>query len=327
MSRYNSIIFFVLGIFLVFGVSGCSEKKGSDLYTIGISQYTSNPLLDSTREGFIQALEDTGFKHGEKIKLDFRDAQGDMGTIQLIIQNFLQNEVDMICAISTPSLQAAINGTEEVPIIFGAVANPYRAGAGQDSLNHQANVTGASAPSPIRKGLEMILAILPEAKRVGTLWNPAEENSHYDMDRARKISEDLGLELVEIPVSSSSEVYLGAQILAEKKIDAFMQILDNVVCASFDSLVKAADNYRVPLFTLDTQYAGMGACVTLGWDYFDNGYKSGVLALRVINGEKPADIPFQSLDKAKFYINRSACEKQDLIIPDHILELADKVID
>ena len=225
MLRTVKVLLIFLLISLLF-TAGCSQKKAGDLYTVGICQYTANPLLDNTREGFIQAFEDAGFEDGKNIKFDFRDAQGDMGTTQLIIQNFIQEKVDMICAISTPSLQTAIHNTEEIPIIFGAIANPYRVGAGEDSLNHRSNVTGASAPSPIRKGMEMVLKLLPDAKRVGTLWNPAEENSHYDMERARKIADDLGLELVELPVSSSSEVYMSAQVLAEKGIDAFMQILD-----------------------------------------------------------------------------------------------------
>jgi putative tryptophan/tyrosine transport system substrate-binding protein len=327
MNNFIKSAVILILIFILSFASGCSKGKTAGSYQIGICLYTTNPLLESTRDGFLKALNDGGYLNNEKFILDIKNAQGDMATTQLIMQNFIQNDVNMICAISTPSLQSAINATQEIPIIFGAIANPYRIGAGQDSVNHLSNVTGASAPSPIREAMEMLQSILPDARKVGTLWNPAEENSHYDINRIRKIALELGLELVEMSVSSSSEVYMAAQALAEQRIDAYMQILDNVACSSFDSIVQAADKYQVPLFTLDTKYSESGACVTLGWDYFDNGYKSGELAIRVIQGENPADIPFQTLDKSKFFINLTACKRQGLTIPDSIMNNADKVIE
>ena len=306
-------------------VFGCS-KSAKKLYTIGVFQFNFNPLLDATREGFVKALKDAGYEAGINIKLDFENAQGDISTTQLIARKFVQDEVDMICAISTPCLQSAISATEKIPIIFGAIANPYRAGAGQNAINHRANVTGASSPSPIRAGMKLLLEVMPDAKRVGTLWNPTEENSQYDIERAKNISKELGLELIDLPVASSTEVLMSAQALVEKNIDAISQILDNVIYSSIESEIKVANESRIPLFTLDPSDAEKGTCVGIGWDYFKNGYKSGKLAIRVIRGENPAEIPFQKLEEVKLYINLKAAELQGVNFPKSVLERADKII-
>jgi len=311
---------------LLVGVFGCS-KPARKLYTIGVFQFNSNPLLDATREGFVEALKDAGYEDGINIKFDFKNAQGDISTTQLVARKFVQDKVDIICAISTPCLQSAISATEEIPIIFGAIANPYRVGAGQDSVNHRANVTGASSPSPIRAGMELLLEVMPDTQRVGTLWNPTEENSQYDIERARNISKELGLELVSLPVTASSEVLMSAQALAGKHIDAILQILDNVVCSSIESEIKAANENHIPLLTLDPIYAEKGVCAGIGWDYFQNGYKSGKLAIRVMRGEKPAEMPFQDLEEVKLYINLKAAELQGVSFPKSVLERADKIIE
>ena len=324
--RLSGFPVLVCALILPVAIFGCS-KRSKDLYTIGVFQFNSNPLLDDAREGFTKALKDVGYENDINIRLDFKNAQGDISTSQLIARKFVQDEVDMICAISTPCLQSAINTTEKIPIIFGAIANPYRVGAGQDSVNHRANVTGASSPSPIRAGMRLLLEVMPDAKRVGTLWNPTEENSQYDIERARNISEELGLELVDLPVTASSDVLMSAQALAEKDIDAIFQIIDNVVCSSIESEVKVANEVHIPLFALDPRYTERGACVGIGWDYFKNGYKSGKLAVRVMNGEKPAEIPFQELEEVKLHINLKVAELQGVSFPKSILERADKRIE
>ncbi|MCD4817683.1 MAG: ABC transporter substrate-binding protein [Candidatus Cloacimonetes bacterium] len=327
MKTFNKPFLVILVVMLISGITGCSQDKKSDVYTIGICQFNSNPLLDATREGFIASLENTDFINRKNIKLNLKNAQGDIATTQLIIQSFVQSKVDLICAISTPVLQASINTTEEIPIVFEAIANPYRVGAGKDSIHHRKNVTGASSPSPIKKGMELVLEVLPKATRIGTLWNPNEENSHFDIERARIYAKELGLELIDVPVSSSNEVLMSAQVLSGKKIDAFFQILDNIVCSSFGSVVKVADEKDIPLFTLDTKYTEEGAFAAIGWDYFDNGYMTGELALRVMNGENPEKIPFQTLEKIKLYFNLKAGKKQNVILPDHLRNKANMIIE
>lgn len=310
---------------LILMLANCGSRNGDELYTIGVFQINSNPNLDVTREGFIDGLRQAGYEDGENIHLIVKNAQGDIATAQLIAQQFAQ-EADMTMAISTPCLQAAIKATSERPIIFGEIANAYVAGAGDSATDHLPNVTGAFSFHPIKETLGLLLEIRPETKRVGVLWNPAQANSVFNVGLEREGAQELGLELVEVTVSNSSDVLMAAQTLATKEVDAIVQVSDNVVYAAFDSLVKIADEQRIPLFSNSLDHAEQGAAVALGWDFYDNGLKSAELAVRVMEGENPADIPFQGLDKMLLHVNLKAADAQGLHISESVLQQADKVI-
>jgi putative ABC transport system substrate-binding protein len=324
MTRF-AILALALVVALV-PLAGCGNRGEEKLYTIGVFQFSSNAVLERTVEGFLQAMTDAGYKDGENVRYQFENAQGDIPTTQLIARK-LVSEVDLIFVVSTPALQAAINEVEEIPIVFGAVANPYIIGAGESAGEHLPNVTGASSTAPMRQTMELMLEALPDTKRVGVMWDPANANTHYEMEVAREVAAELGLKIVEVTISGSSEVLQGAQSLSTKDIDAFFTILDNVVMDAFDSLAKVADQTHIPLIAPATGLAEQGAAIGVGWDYFDNGYLAGQLVVRVMKGEDPASIPFEPLAKKLIYVNPAAAERQGFTLPPSLLERADKIVE
>ncbi len=302
---------------------GCGG--GKKLYTIGVFQFSSNTLQDRTREGFLQAMADAGYKDGENVRYRFENAQADIPTSQLIARK-LASDVDLIFVISTPALQAVLTEVKDKPVVFGAIANPYLLGAGESAEKHLPNVTGASSTAPMRQAMELMLEVLPTTKRIGILSDPANANSRWNMDVAKEAAAALGLEILDVTISGSSEVLQAAQVLATKKIDAFFVIPDHIVMDSFDSMIKVANQQKVPVISAVSDLAEQGAAIAIGWDYFDNGYLSGKLVERVMKGEKPADIPFQPLTESLLYVNPAAAEAQGFSPPAAVVQRADKVI-
>jgi len=234
----------VCGLALV--LVGCGGQGGEELYTIGVFQFSSNALLESTVEGFLQAMEDAGYEDGVNVRYQFENAQADIPTAQLIAQQLNGPDVNLIFVASTPALQAVLGEVKEKPVVFGAIANPYILGAGESAEDHLPNVTGASATSPMRQAMELMLEALPDAKRAGILSDPANANSRYNMEVAQKAATELGVEIVDMTISGSTEVLQAAQALSTKDIDAFFVIPDHIVMESFDSLVKVADQTHIP---------------------------------------------------------------------------------
>ncbi|MBC8253066.1 MAG: ABC transporter substrate-binding protein [Ardenticatenia bacterium] len=315
----------VCGLVLV--LASCGGRDGDRPYTIGVFQFSSNAPLDRTREGFLQAMEDAGYQDGVNVRYQFENAQADIPTAQLITKQLDASEMDLIFVVSTPAFQAVLNEVKEKPVIFGAVANPYILGAGQSAEEHLSNVTGASATAPMRQAMELMLETLPAARRAGVLWDPANANSHWNMEVTQEAAGDLGVEIVDVTISASSEVLQAAQLLVTRGIDAFFLVPDHIVMDSFDSLVKVADQAHIPLIASVTGLAEQGAAIGVGWDYFDNGYLSGQLVVRVMKGEDPASIPFQSLTKKLIYVNPAAAQRQGFTIPPSLLERADEVVE
>jgi putative ABC transport system substrate-binding protein len=304
----------------------CCNRTEKDLYTMGIFQVDDAPHLNEVRKGFLRALEDNGLVDGVNIRLIIRNGMGDIPEVHRIAREFVEKKVDMIVALSTSSLQAALHATHQIPIIFSSVANPYLAGAGKSAQYHKENVTGVSSKGPIKESLVFLKEILPQAKRVGTLWTPAEINSAFYLELAREAASELGLEIVEVPITNKSEVLLAAQALVNEKIDAIYQISDNTINASFEAVGRVAEENNIPLlggFLLSTH---LGASAALGWDFFDMGYKSGLMAIQVKNGKNPGDIPFQYMDKIRLYLNLNAAKKQNIEFSEKVLNQADEII-
>jgi len=302
------------------------QQNQEHLYTVGVFQVNEAPHLNEARKGFIRALEDNSLVNGVNIQLITRNGQNDIAEVQKIAQSFVREKVNMICALSTPCLQAALNASNKIQIIFTSVANPYRAGAGRSAENHLNNVTGVASTGPIKQSLAFIKKVLPEIKRIGTLWTPSELNSEYYLELCRAGARELGLDIVAVPVANKSEVFLSAQILINKKIDAIYQISDNTINESFEAVGKVAEENGVPLFGGFLLSTHLGACAAMGWDFFDMGYKTGKIALRVKNGESPSNISIQYMEKIKLHLNLQAAEKQGVNFSAEILERADEIL-
>ncbi|MGB8951472.1 MAG: ABC transporter substrate-binding protein [Candidatus Aminicenantales bacterium] len=318
----KGIVFLLLSGVIFF----CCQKPEPSLYTIGILQVVESPTVSEVRKGFIQALEDQGLQEGVDVRLTIRNGQGEISEVQNIAQEFVKNKVDMIVALSTPSLQAALIATQRIPIIFSSVANPYLTRAGTSATDHLSNVTGVASTGPIQQTLAFIKEVLPSIRRIGTLWTPSELNSEYYLELTRDAAAQLGFEVIAVPITNTNEILLAAQILINKKIDAIYQISDNTINTSFEAIGKVAEENAIPLFGGFPLSTHLGACAAMGWDFFDMGYKGGLIAVRVKNGESPAGIPFQSMSDIKLYLNLAAAEKQGVRFSEEVLKRANEVI-
>lgn len=292
------------------------------LYTIGVLQFLESQTAADVRRGFTAALEAHGLRDGNNVRLDARNGLGDLSEVQRTAQAFVRDGVDMILAITTPCLQAAMIATPKIPIIFTSVANPYLTRAGTAGFGHLDNVTGVASTGPIKQSLMFIKEVLPATKRVGTLWTPSELNSEYYLDLARTSADALGLEIVAVPVANPNEVLLASQVLINKSVDAIYQISDNTVNASFEVLGRLAEDNGIPLFGGFLYSTHIGACAALGWDFFDMGFKAGEIAVRVRGGESAGRIPFQSMTGVKLHLNLRTAEKQGVKFRPEILKRA-----
>jgi putative ABC transport system substrate-binding protein len=314
---------FLVVLFLI--CSGC-QRQNEDLFTVGLFQVDDAPTLNAVRKGFLNALEEADLLDGVNIRMIIRNGMGSIPEVQRIAQEFVALEVDMIVPFSTPCLQAALLASSEIPIIFSSIANPFLVGAGRTVDDHLPHVTGVSSRAPIKKSLSLIKKILPKTKRVGTLWTPSELNSNFYLDLTEEAAKEMGLEVIAVSVHNKSEVLMAAQALVNRKVDAIYQISDNTINASFEAVSRVADEHAIPLFGGALFSTGLGACAAMGWDFFEMGHKAGQVAIRVKNGENPANIPIQYMTKTKLHLNLNAAAKQGVQFPEEILKQADEIL-
>jgi putative ABC transport system substrate-binding protein len=313
-------------LFCLAGLSGNCRKPAEKLYTFGIFQINDAPTLNEARKGFIQALMDNGLRDGVNVQLVVRNARGDVTEARRIAEEFVDQKTDMIVALSTQCLQAAMIAAPRVPVIFTSVANPHLLGVGGSSGNHRRNIAGVASTAPIKQTLAFIREVLPGARRIGTIWTPAELNSEYYLQLLREGAGELGFEVVAVPVANVNEVLLSGQILLNKKVDLIFPISDNTINASFESLGRLARENAVPLFGGFPLFTRLGACAAMGWDFFEMGYKTGEIAARVKTGEDPGRIPLQSMSRVRLHLNLASAKRQGVEFSPQVIGRADDII-
>ncbi len=314
MKKLNKLCcFFTIFILLIF--FACSKQINKNVITIGIVQIVPDVLLDEATEGVIDALKEAGYIEGKNINIDYRNAQGDISNINLILEKFVQDKVDMIVTNSSPCLIAACNFVKDIPVVFTVAFHPNQLGI-KDVPD---NVTGAFDPIEMDDFILMIKKILPEVKKIGIPWNPSEANSQFSVEELRKSTNDNAIELIELTVNSSSEVLQASQVLISKDIDAIIVSADNTVHSAFESVVKAAEEKDIPIFVTEPSFVDRGACAGLGIMGYDWGKASGRLAVRIIGGEEVENIPIEKIVSKTLRLNTEVADKLNIKFPEEIL--------
>jgi ABC-type uncharacterized transport system substrate-binding protein len=265
------------------------REKPWNLYAI---MYTESPPAEETVAGLHEGMKKWPLVEGRDYKFHLLNAQGDISTLNSLIDAALTDRADIIIPISTPSLQAAIRKVKDRPVVFSLIANPIAAGAGKSYEDHLPNVTGISVLAPTDDMLDLLRKHFPQYRRIGTLYCPAETNSVDLKDTLVSHGKARGFEVETVAVSTPSELPDSAMSLAGKPIDAIVQISDNLTSAGFTAVTRAANQVRKPLFSLNSTTIGLGAPVSFGRDYHECGIQTAAMVLRVINGESPARMPF-----------------------------------
>lgn len=320
----------VLGMVMTVSLmAGCgtkeqgSAKEEASTYTIGISQFAEHGSLDNCREGFLEGLAEAGIVEGENLTVEYKNAAADMGTASQISNSFVSgsDKVDLICAIATPSAQAAYNAAmdEEIPVIFTAVTDPVAAELAAKDGTPVGEVTGTSDKLPVEAQLEMIREILPDAKTIGIIYTTSEANSVSAIAEYEEKVGDYGFELVTKGVTAVSEVGLAAEDLLTK-VDCITNLTDNTVVSALATVLDKANAANIPVFGSEIEQVKIGCLAAEGLDYVALGRKTGEMAAQVLKGEKKAsELSFEQITEAGLYINTKVAEnlgitlKQDLV--------------
>lgn len=306
--------------------------QDEELPVVGIFQFVSHPALDAGRDGAVAALEAAGYIDGENVRLVFGNGEGDIPTLSLIAEDFIDEGAEVIIAVSTPALQAAYNATldlEEPVVIFNTVTSPYAAGVADASCVHPSWVTGSQALAPYGDIVPLVFDLVPEAETIGLIYNDAEANSVASKDVVLEIAAELGLAVEEQTVANSSEVPTAAEALVTREIDAFLVITDSTVVAALEGLVQVANDNAIPVIGSDPASGERGAVLARGLDYFQEGLDTGSIAAAYLAGELEdlSMVRIQPQQQTLLSVNLDAADAQGVEVPESLLEEAAVIIE
>ena len=305
------------------------EKKVKKVFRIGISQFASSQASDRDQKGFEKALAEAGFKEKVDVIYDRQNAQGDLANAQAIAQKFLNEKLDLIHTIASPTSQAVVKIIKDIPVVFSSVTNPVDAGlvpkTSVPGTKSGTNVTGISHRWPVQLQVELYIQFVPKAKKWGTIYNARDANSLVLIKEMREAAKKLNIELIEAVISNSAETMEAAQFIAGK-VQAIHITYDTTAVPAIDAIVKVCNEKKIPLFASDEESVSRGAIAAYGVNFFLIGYSAGKRAARILKGEKPGNIPWGRVEKFHLVVSEKAARAQGVIISPDLLKKSDKII-
>jgi putative tryptophan/tyrosine transport system substrate-binding protein len=319
----------LVGIFLClisFCLAGSSIAQQDKMIRVGISQIVEHPSLDATRKGFVDELQDQGYTPGKTIDYDYKNAQNNRAVSVQIARKFVGDPVDLILTISTPSSQDAAAATKEIPILFSAITDPLAAGLVESLSKPGRNVSGTTDRSPVAGQMDLIREIIPNAKKLGVIYNPGEVNSVASVKDIKAESAKRGMTLIEAPAPSSSAVRTAAETLVGK-VDAIHIPTDNTVVLALESVIKVCQENKIPLFASDVESVSRGAMAAVAIDYYKLGRQTGVMAKKLLEGTaKISQMRVEEQKDLLLHLNIGQTTKMGVTIPEPIVLRATRVI-
>ncbi|KAF1047715.1 MAG: hypothetical protein GAK35_00530 [Herbaspirillum frisingense] len=292
---------------------------------VSVTAIVEHPALDAIRDGVKDELKEEGFEAGKNLKWDYQSAQGNTGTAAQIARKFVGDKPDAIVAIATPSAQALVAATKSIPVVYSGVTDPVAAQLVKDWKASGTNVTGVSDVLELDKQVELIKRVVPNAKRVGMVYNPGEANSAVVVKALKELLTKSGMTLVEAAAPRSVDVGTAAKSLIGK-VDVIYTNTDNNVVSAYESLVKVGNDAKIPLVASDTDSVKRGAIAALGVNYYDLGRQTGKVVGRILKGEKPGDIASATSSKLELFVNTAAAQKQGVTLSPDLVSSAKTVI-
>ncbi|KAB0586091.1 ABC transporter substrate-binding protein [Comamonas kerstersii] len=309
----------VLAIASLTGTAVAQEKS------VAVTAIVEHPALDAVRDGVQAALKEAGYESGKNLKWQYQSAQGNTGTAAQIARKFVGDKPDAIVAIATPSAQAVVAATKTVPVVFSAVTDPVAAKLVPSWEASGTNVTGVSDLLALDKQMDLVKQVVPDAKRVGMVYNPGEANSVVVVKELQKLLPAMGMTLVEAAAPRSVDVSSAARSLVGK-VDVIYTSTDNNVVSAYEALVKVGQDAKIPLVASDTDSVKRGAVAAYGINYRDLGEQTGRVVARILKGEAPGSIKPEVSTKLELFVNPAAAQKQGIELSEALIKSAAEVV-
>lgn len=314
---------FALILALVLCLSCCAALAEDDKPYIGIIQKSPHVALDQARDGFIQALADHGYVDGETIKLNVQNAQGDASNLASIADQFVGDNADLVLAITTDAATTMASKTETIPILGTAITSYVGEKVRLAESNEKPgyNISGTSDMNPVEAQIALIPELFPEAKTIGMLYS-FEENSAIQIELAKAATEALGLEWVEVVITNTNEVQQATQQIVEI-CDAIYIPTDNVFASSMPVVYGVVAESKTPVVAGEEGMVMAGGLASLALSYYDLGYKTGLMAIDVLQGANISEMPIQFITSDFVYVfNKTMADEIGFEIPEKYQEYA-----
>jgi putative ABC transport system substrate-binding protein len=299
------------------------------LPVIGYLSSGSQGISGERLRMFFQGLSEAGLSEGKNIAIEYRWAEGQYDRLPRLAADLVGRRVRVIVVPdSVVTVRAAKAATSTIPVVFGIGADPVKSGLVTSFSRPGGNLTGAARLNVelLPKRLEMLHELVPTARKVALLVNPANPNAESSSKDTEAAARSLEIALHVLKASNDRDLDLAFGELDALGADGLMIAPDPFFLSRSARLAQLALAHRIPAVFQYREFVAAGGLLSYAGNPMDSYRLIGRYTVRILGGEKPSDLPVQQYANIERILNLKTAKALGLTIPEALLATADEVI-
>ena len=331
--RRREFIALLSGVAIAWPLDARGEQpKGMRRIGMIVPYPENDPQSKARIAAFRTAFQQLGWQEGRNITIDYRWDASNIERIRAHAAELVSvsENLDVIVANSTPVVNALLQHTRSIPIVFVSVLDPIGQHVVASFARPGGNVTGFTNVEPELGGklLEMLSEVAPSTIRVAPIYHPEiGPSTELFMPSIAQTAALHGIKVIPSPVRSPTEIESALTALGQEPGGGVIVMLDTFVTAHRKLIMSLTERHRLPAIWPVPFFAKEGALIASGADIVDLYRRAAPYVDRILKGAKPADLPVQAPTKFELVINLKTAKMLGLQVPAKLIAIADEVIE
>ena len=277
---------------------------------------------------FLQGLKDSGYVDGRNVAVEYRYAENQLDRLPALAADLVRHRVAVIVATAITVARAAKAATTTIPIVFFAGGDPVAMGLVASLDRPGANLTGVTLleRETVAKRLQLLRELIPNAARFGVLADPASVNTQSMIADLQAAAPALGLQLVVVNASTDRDLEPAFAAFSQQRVGAVVVGTSTLLARRTEQLAALAARHALAAMFAFREHALAGGLISYGSSLSYGCRQLGIHTGRILDGDKPADLPVQRVTKIELVINLTTAKALGLTVPETLLATANEVI-
>ena len=322
MTMKRHVCYPVLGVLLALVGASCEQPdtvSSTTDWKIGVLLYGDSRIPQT--DGFLDGLKELGFEPGRNVAVTVLNAKNDKAKLAGYARTLIEDGANLLVAsggLEAEALRKQI-GDRDIPLIVLYINAIVERGFVRERRNPGWNVTGVDNLNAELSGkrVELLHALVPEARRILVLYHPKIKPSVIGVEHARTLGRKLGLTIVDREVRSREDIERTMASLERGQVDAMLTVptapIDN---ALKEFILPHVERLGIALMTHSRPMAEAGALASYGAPFYDLGKQASRLAGKILNGTRADRIPFEVPMNYVYTVNRSTMNRLNIELSD-----------
>jgi putative tryptophan/tyrosine transport system substrate-binding protein len=288
-----------------------------------------NYMTDIT-SAFIEGLKENGFVEGRDVTIEYRYAEGDNDRLPSLVGDLIGRHVAVLMAGGGPApARVAMDATSTIPIVFLTASDPVAMGLVASINRPGGNVTGVSMIGSAleSKRLELLHELAPQASTIAILINPNYPGAKFQAQEVQQAAVHLGVKPVILNAGSEHEIDAALAAVVQQGVGAFLVAQDPFIISQSEKIVTFAASHALPSVYSQREFVDAGGLAGYGPNFAEGFRQAGIYVAKILEGEKPADLPVVQPTKFELVINLKTAKALGVNVPQTLLVAADEVIE